>query len=142
MVESEKQGFRVAGEEKIEENHGRYDSNKEGRKREMGYFLLSIWAINYGFGSLLGIAIYCYLEFSYHLALVGISASGAAIERGEIVAQTADAQQGEKHGPGATLGTFQEAGSSEVGPSAVEIVVHQDKGWVVFSMRGNSGGEA
>ncbi len=38
-------------------------------EREMGYFLLSIWAINYGFGSLLGIAIYCYLEFSYHLSL-------------------------------------------------------------------------
>lgn len=27
-------------------------------EREPGYFLLSIWAINYGFGSLLGIAIY------------------------------------------------------------------------------------
>ena len=38
-------------------------------ERETGYFLLSIWAINYGFGSILGIAIYCYLEFSYHLSL-------------------------------------------------------------------------
>ena len=142
MVESEKQGFRVAGEEKIEENHGRYDSNKEGRKREMVAELqvtvdgdsekASKSIVDRPDGE----------EKVTHLALVGISASGAAIERGEIVAQTADAQQGEKHGPGATLGTFQEAGSSEVGPSAVEIVVHQDKGWVVFSMRGNSGGEA
>lgn len=38
-------------------------------ERETGYFLLSIWAINYGFGSLLGIAIYCYLEFNFHLSL-------------------------------------------------------------------------
>ena len=38
-------------------------------ERETGYFLLAIWAINYGFGSLLGIAIYCFLEFNYHLSL-------------------------------------------------------------------------
>lgn len=38
-------------------------------ERETGYFLLSIWAINYGVGSLLGIAIYCYLEFFHHLPL-------------------------------------------------------------------------
>jgi len=38
-------------------------------ERETGYFLLAIWAINYGFGSLLGIAIYCFLEFNYHLPL-------------------------------------------------------------------------
>ena len=38
-------------------------------ERETGYFLLAIWAINYGFGSLLGIAIYCILEFNYHLPL-------------------------------------------------------------------------
>lgn len=33
-------------------------------ERETGYFLLSIWAINYGVGSLLGIAIYIYLEIT------------------------------------------------------------------------------
>jgi uncharacterized protein (DUF983 family) len=33
-------------------------------ERETGYFLLSIWAINYGVGSLLGIAIYIWLEIS------------------------------------------------------------------------------
>lgn len=38
-------------------------------EREMGYFLLAIWAINYGFGSLLGIGIYCYLEFFHRLPL-------------------------------------------------------------------------
>jgi len=38
-------------------------------ERETGYFLLSIWAINYGVGSLLGIALYCYLEFTRHLPL-------------------------------------------------------------------------
>lgn len=38
-------------------------------ERELGYFLLSIWAINYGGGSLLGIAIYCYLEYFHHLSL-------------------------------------------------------------------------
>ena len=38
-------------------------------ERELGYFLLSIWAINYGGGSLLGISIYCYLEYFYHLTL-------------------------------------------------------------------------
>jgi len=38
-------------------------------ERELGYFLLSIWAINYGGGSLLGISIYCYLEYFYHLSL-------------------------------------------------------------------------
>ena len=38
-------------------------------ERETGYFLLAVWAINYGFGSILGIAIYCFLEFNYHLSL-------------------------------------------------------------------------
>ncbi len=31
-------------------------------ERETGYFLLSIWAVNYGAGSILGIAIYVILE--------------------------------------------------------------------------------
>lgn len=44
-------------------------------ERETGYFLLAIWAINYGFGSLLGIAIYCFLEFNYHLSLPVLLAS-------------------------------------------------------------------
>ena len=44
-------------------------------ERETGYFLLAIWAINYGFGSLLGIAIYCFLEFNYHLPLPILLAS-------------------------------------------------------------------
>lgn len=44
-------------------------------ERETGYFLLSIWAINYGIGSLLGIALYFYLEFNYHLPLPTLLAS-------------------------------------------------------------------
>lgn len=44
-------------------------------ERETGYFLLAVWAINYGFGSLLGIAIYCFLEFNYHLQLPVLLAS-------------------------------------------------------------------
>ncbi len=38
-------------------------------ERETGYFLLAIWAINYGGGSLLGIALYCFLEYFYQLSL-------------------------------------------------------------------------
>lgn len=38
-------------------------------ERETGYFLLAIWAINYGFGSLLGISLYFYLEFNYKIPL-------------------------------------------------------------------------
>ena len=38
-------------------------------ERETGYFLLSIWAVNYGFGSLLGIAIYLVLETRFTLPL-------------------------------------------------------------------------
>ncbi len=34
-------------------------------ERETGYFLLAIWAINYGFGSILGLAIYFFLEWKY-----------------------------------------------------------------------------
>ncbi len=37
--------------------------------REPGYFLLSIWAINYGFGSLIGLTIYLTLEILYDLPL-------------------------------------------------------------------------
>ncbi|MFM8365555.1 MAG: DUF983 domain-containing protein [Verrucomicrobiota bacterium] len=44
-------------------------------ERETGYFLLSIWAINYGVGSLLGIALYFYLEFTRHLPLPTLLAS-------------------------------------------------------------------
>ena len=38
-------------------------------EREPGYWLLSIWAINYGFGSLMGIAIYGVLETFFVLPL-------------------------------------------------------------------------
>ncbi|MBX9742711.1 MAG: hypothetical protein K2W99_04150 [Chthoniobacterales bacterium] len=34
-------------------------------ERESGYFLLAIWAINYGFGSILGLIIYFFLEWRY-----------------------------------------------------------------------------
>lgn len=37
--------------------------------REPGYFLLSIWAINYGLGSLIGLTIYLTLEILYDLPL-------------------------------------------------------------------------
>ncbi|MFA7233339.1 MAG: hypothetical protein WC076_04430 [Terrimicrobiaceae bacterium] len=38
-------------------------------ERETGYFLLSIWAVNYGFGSLLGITVYLVLETFFPLPL-------------------------------------------------------------------------
>ncbi len=38
-------------------------------ERETGYFLLAVWAVNYGLGSVLGIAIYMVLEFVFHLPL-------------------------------------------------------------------------
>lgn len=38
-------------------------------ERETGYFLLSIWAINYGIGSIAGIGLYFYLEFNHQLPL-------------------------------------------------------------------------
>jgi uncharacterized protein (DUF983 family) len=44
-------------------------------ERETGYFLLSIWAINYGVGSLIGIAIYMYLEFTSRPPLPELLAS-------------------------------------------------------------------
>ena len=44
-------------------------------ERETGYFLLSIWAINYGCGSILGIAIYVALELTTHLSLPDLLAS-------------------------------------------------------------------
>jgi hypothetical protein len=44
-------------------------------ERETGYFLLAIWAINYGVGSLLGIALYFYLEFTSHPPLPQLLAS-------------------------------------------------------------------
>lgn len=44
-------------------------------ERETGYFLLAIWAINYGVGSLIGISLYFYLEFNYKLPLPTLLAS-------------------------------------------------------------------
>lgn len=38
-------------------------------ERETGYFLLSIWAVNYGLGSFLGLAIYLILETCFRLPL-------------------------------------------------------------------------
>ncbi|MFV0338323.1 MAG: DUF983 domain-containing protein [Chthoniobacterales bacterium] len=38
-------------------------------EREPGYFLLSIWALSYGFGSLLGLVLYLFLEWKYDLPL-------------------------------------------------------------------------
>jgi hypothetical protein len=92
MVESEKQGLRVACEEKIEEHHGRYHSNEEGGEREIIAELqiavdgdsekTSETIIDRPDGE----------EKVSGLALVGISTAGTAIERGEVVAQAADAE--------------------------------------------------
>lgn len=38
-------------------------------EREMGYFLLAIWAVGYGFGSLLGLVIYLVLETYYDVSM-------------------------------------------------------------------------
>ena len=76
-----------------------------------------------------------------HLALIGVAAAGAAIEGGKVVAQAADAQKRQENGLRAALWALQEACSTDIGQGAVEIRVHQDKGWVVFSMRGDSGSE-
>lgn len=41
-------------------------------EREIGYFLMSIWAVGYGFGALLGIAVYFYLETQYHFSFARV----------------------------------------------------------------------
>jgi hypothetical protein len=92
MVEGEKQGFRVAGEEKIEEHHGRDHSNEEGREREMVAELqvtvdgdsekAAETIVDRPDGE----------EKVSSLTLIGISAAGTTIEGGEVVPQTADAQ--------------------------------------------------
>ncbi len=38
-------------------------------QREPGYFLLSIFAINYGVGALLGLVVYLFLDFVLHLPI-------------------------------------------------------------------------
>lgn len=38
-------------------------------EREPGYFLMAVWAVGYGFGSILGIAIYVALEWFYDLPI-------------------------------------------------------------------------
>lgn len=40
--------------------------------REPGYFLMSIWAINYGVSAFIGIAVYLYLEWKYELPVFQI----------------------------------------------------------------------
>ena len=44
-------------------------------ERETGYFLLSIWAVNYGIGSLMGISIYLVLETYCQLPLKALLSS-------------------------------------------------------------------
>jgi len=44
-------------------------------EREPGYFLASVWLINYGVGSLLGVSIYLFLEAFYHLDLLVLFAT-------------------------------------------------------------------
>jgi uncharacterized protein (DUF983 family) len=38
-------------------------------EREAGYYLMAIWAINYGCGSVLGIILYLWLEWQYDLPI-------------------------------------------------------------------------
>jgi uncharacterized protein (DUF983 family) len=38
-------------------------------EREPGYFLLSIFAINYGVGALIGVIVYLILDFGFHLPI-------------------------------------------------------------------------
>src|ERR1700754_3775018 len=38
-------------------------------EREPGYYLMSIWAINYGAGSIIGLAIYGLLEWKFELTV-------------------------------------------------------------------------
>jgi len=44
-------------------------------EREPGYFLLSIWAINYGFSSILGLGLYGLLEWFFDLPVWTLMAS-------------------------------------------------------------------
>lgn len=44
-------------------------------EREPGYFLMAVWAVNYGFGSLFGLAIYVFLEWRYHLPILVLLAA-------------------------------------------------------------------
>lgn len=38
-------------------------------ERETGYFLMAIWAVNYGFGSILGVVLYGLLEWQFDLPI-------------------------------------------------------------------------
>jgi len=44
-------------------------------EREAGYYLMAIWAINYGVGSVIGILIYLVLEWQTHLSLPALLAA-------------------------------------------------------------------
>jgi len=91
VIKSKKQCLRVAGKEKIEEHHGRDHSNEEGWKRKVVAELqvtvngdsenASETVVDRPDGE----------EKVSSLPLIGISAAGTAIERSEIVAQSADA---------------------------------------------------
>ena len=41
------------------------------------YYLMSIWAINYGVGSIVGLAIYGLLEWKFDLAGLAVARGGA-----------------------------------------------------------------
>lgn len=47
-------------------------------EREIGYFLMSIWAVGYGFGALFGLAVYFYLETQYRLPFSKVLAATMA----------------------------------------------------------------
>lgn len=44
-------------------------------EREAGYYLMAIWAVNYGVGSILGLIIYLFLEWQCHLSITALLAA-------------------------------------------------------------------
>ncbi len=47
-------------------------------EREIGYFLMAIWAVGYGFGALFGLGIYLYLEVNYRFSIATLLAGTLA----------------------------------------------------------------
>jgi hypothetical protein len=92
MVESEKQCLRVACEEEIEEHDWRYDAGQQNGELKV---IIELQEAVDGDSEKASETIVDRPDGEEKvsgLALVGISAAGTAIERGEVVAQAADAE--------------------------------------------------
>ena len=124
MVQGEKEGLGVAGEENVESNHRQHDRRQQSGKRKQ-IIPLKIKIERYAEETAETVVDRPNgQEKISGLTLIGVAATRATIQRSEVVAERADFQKRCKNRLGSAFNTLEPAGSEEICKRSVDLWLH------------------